>query len=97
MLWIHGGGWTSGSPTQSNGACLATFNDVVVVCISYRLNADGFAFGNHGLWDQLEALKWVQNNIAAYGGDKGNGCIGQLHNTVLMPSKILLKTEILPI
>ena len=54
MVWIHGGGWTIGGAYEYNGAPLAVYGDVVVVCISYRLAALGFAFGNYGIWDQLE-------------------------------------------
>ena len=72
MVWIHGGGWAFGSPTYENGAVLAGFGDVVVVSISYRLHILGFLFGNWGLFDQLEALRWVQNNVGEYGGDKNN-------------------------
>ena len=54
MVWIHGGAWTIGGAYEYNGAQLAAFGDVVVVAISYRLNALGFVGGNWGLWDQLE-------------------------------------------
>ena len=60
MVWIHGGGWCTGSAFMYNGSALAIFGDVVVVSITYRLNLLGFGFGNFGLFDQLEALKWVQ-------------------------------------
>lgn len=83
MLWIHGGAFLlgSGSQTLYNGHNLAE-KDVVVVTINYRLNTLGFmahpmlseespngVSGNYGLLDQIAALQWVQNNIAAFGGD----------------------------
>jgi para-nitrobenzyl esterase len=83
MVWIHGGsqtfGW-SGSPLY-NGAALAA-RGVVVVTVNYRLGVLGYlatrelsaesphgASGNYGLLDQIEALRWVRDNIAAFGGD----------------------------
>lgn len=86
MVWIHGGGFTSGSGAEPvyDGAVLAKRGDTVVVTINYRLGAFGFLYlgdvagpdyaesGNLGLLDQVAALKWVRDNIAAFGGDPGN-------------------------
>jgi len=83
MVWIHGGAFVSGSGSVPwyNGARLAVGGDVVVVTIIYRLGAWGFlhlehllgdAFagsGNNGILDQVAALEWVRDNIAAFGGD----------------------------
>ena len=83
MVWIHGGAFAIGSGSQSiyDGRALARRGDVVVVTIHYRLGALGFLdlaarFGeeaaessNLGLRDQLAALAWVRENIAAFGGD----------------------------
>lgn len=83
MVWIHGGGYTEGASCQGlyDGAALAR-RGVVVVTINYRLGPFGFwahpalsrespanASGNFGLMDQIEALRWVQKNVAAFGGD----------------------------
>jgi para-nitrobenzyl esterase len=77
MVWIHGGGFVGGSGTlpETDGAALAR-RDVVVVSFNYRLGRFGFFAhpalgmdGNWGLMDQIAALKWVQSNIAAFGGD----------------------------
>jgi len=78
MVWIHGGAFTNGSgavPTY-DGRNFAR-DGVVCVSINYRLGIDGFlALGdgntNRGLLDQVAALEWVQENIAAFGGDPGN-------------------------
>jgi para-nitrobenzyl esterase len=75
MVWIHGGGYVygwSGDPLF-DGAALAR-DGVVVVTFNYRLCAEGFghfpgAPANRGLLDQVAALRWVQDNIAAFGGD----------------------------
>lgn len=86
MVWIHGGGFVGGSGGSLlyDGTALAK-KGVVVVTINYRLGIFGFfahpelsaesktgTSGNYGLSDQLEALHWVQRNIAAYGGDPDN-------------------------
>jgi para-nitrobenzyl esterase len=82
MVWIHGGGLTGGMSweTLSHGTKLAP-EGVVLVTIAYRLGAFGFlahseltresgrASGNYGLFDAVAALKWVQANIAQFGGD----------------------------
>src|ERR1700720_803623 len=83
MVWIHGGGNNGGWGTQGtdNGESLAR-QGVVLVMIEYRVGALGFiadsaltaesphhSSGNYGLLDQIAALRWVQRNIAAFGGD----------------------------
>ena len=80
MFWIHGGGFTggSGSVPWYDGANFAALHDVVVVTINYRLGVFGFNYlpeignGNGGILDQIEALRWVQANIGAFGGDPAN-------------------------
>ena len=79
LVWFHGGSFVIGSSAQRchDGARLAAEQDVVVVNANYRLGALGFldtrAIGgdvaNLGLHDALAALQWVQDNIAAFGGD----------------------------
>jgi para-nitrobenzyl esterase len=82
MVWIHGGAlvFGSGGLALYDGSALAR-RDLVVVTINYRLGALGFfghpALGeggpmNFGLLDQIAALRWVQENIAAFGGDPDN-------------------------
>ncbi|MFT3797417.1 carboxylesterase/lipase family protein [Microbacterium sp.] len=77
LVWIHGGGYFAGSPASPwyDGR---SFNrdGVVTVSISYRLGFDGFGWiedapSNRGVRDWLLALEWVQENIAAFGGDPG--------------------------
>ncbi|HBF78651.1 MAG TPA: carboxylesterase [Streptomyces sp.] len=80
MVWFHGGGFSSGAGIRDwyDGGALAAQGDVVVVAVNYRLGAlgylclDGVSEGNLGLYDQLEALRWVGTHIAGYGGDPGN-------------------------
>jgi para-nitrobenzyl esterase len=86
MVWLHGGGFSAGSSIEQvayDGENLAIYGDVVVVTINHRLNILGYfdmsAFGtqyansgNAGMADIVQALKWVRDNIEAFGGDPGN-------------------------
>ncbi|XP_041505559.1 acylcarnitine hydrolase-like isoform X1 [Microtus oregoni] len=76
MVWIHGGGLSSGLASIYDGSMLAAKEDVVLVTIQYRLGLLGFfstgdehARGNWGYLDQVAALSWVQQNIAHFGGN----------------------------
>ena len=83
IVWIHGGGWTQGDGRGFDGMKLAR-DGVVVVTVNYRLGALGWlahpAFaaspggpaGNYGQMDQQAALRWIQRNIARFGGDPEN-------------------------
>lgn len=86
MVWIHGGGFVGGSGAGAGTAGDAFAKQgVILATINYRLGRLGFfAFpalseehpdepkGNYGFMDQIAALKWIQENIAAFGGDPGN-------------------------
>jgi len=86
MVWIHGGGFNSGSGSSPmyDGRTLSRRGDIVLVTINYRLGPLGFlnlnevtggripSTGNEGLLDQTAALAWVRDNIGAFGGDPGN-------------------------
>ena len=86
LVWIYGGGFTSGGSACPiyDGESFAR-EDVVFVSMNYRVgvfgfyahhqidkNNDGLGSGNFGILDQIEALKWVKNNIANFGGDPNN-------------------------
>jgi para-nitrobenzyl esterase len=84
MVWIHGGGFTGGAGRIYDGAPLAARRNVIVVTINYRLSAFGFlalpsldaespdhSSGDYGLMDQQAAMRWVQDNAFAFGGDPG--------------------------
>jgi para-nitrobenzyl esterase len=87
MVWIHGGGFTRGWSSQPrlDGEAFAR-SGTVLVSLNYRLgrlgvfahpalsaeNADDGRLGNYGLMDQIAALRWVQRNVAAFGGDPNN-------------------------
>ena len=85
MVWIHGGVFTVGESDDYIPTKLVEQGDVIVVTINYRLGALGFLAhpaltaespdhisGNYGIMDQQFALRWVQRNIAAFGGDPDN-------------------------
>ena len=79
MVWIHGGGFTSGAARLYDARRLATKTGAVVVTINYRLGVFGFfgypglpGSGAFGIADQQAALKWVHRNARAFGGDAGN-------------------------
>jgi para-nitrobenzyl esterase len=86
MVWIHGGGFQAGAGAEPrhDGEAFARKN-VVLVTVNYRLGVFGFfahpeltresgrgASGNYGMLDQVAALQWVKDNVAAFGGDPGN-------------------------
>ena len=71
MLWIHGGGFAEGDIIFYDGSLLATEGNVIVVAAAYRLGVLGFLSsnsgdltGNYGMMDQIEAMRWVNKNIA---------------------------------
>uniref|UniRef100_A0A9L0SFQ0 Carboxylic ester hydrolase n=1 Tax=Equus caballus TaxID=9796 RepID=A0A9L0SFQ0_HORSE len=79
MVWIHGGGLMVGGASTYDGLALSAHENVVVVTIQYRLGIWGFLStgdehspGNWGHLDQVAALRWVQENIANFGGDPGS-------------------------
>ena len=86
MVWLHGGGWFSGSSVELlayDGENLSAFGDVVVVSLNHRLNVLGYLdlseYGpeyensaNVGLADMVAALQWIHDNIANFGGDPDN-------------------------
>lgn len=77
LVFLHGGGFSSGAGSLGwyDGAEFAALGDVVVVTVNYRLGVFGYlrlpgvSDGNLGLLDQIAALTWVRENIAAFGGD----------------------------
>jgi len=86
MVWLHGGGFTSGSGSYTiyNGANMARQHDVVTLSINHRLNSFGFLYlteiggaqfanaSNAGILDVVTALEWVRDNIEKFGGDPKN-------------------------
>lgn len=86
MVWLHGGGFQTGSSIEQrvyDGANLSRKGDVVVVSVNHRLNMLGFLdlsaygeeykySGNVGTMDMVAALKWIQTNIEVFGGDPDN-------------------------
>ncbi|PRZ42235.1 para-nitrobenzyl esterase [Antricoccus suffuscus] len=81
-VWIHGGSFMNGSGSIAQYAGTSFARDgVVCVTINYRLGAEGFLYtpgetSNLGLLDQVAALEWVRDNIAAFGGDPAKVTVG---------------------
>jgi para-nitrobenzyl esterase len=80
LMWIHGGAFMAGTGNTYDGGNLSAQGDIVVVTINYRLGVLGFANlgealdmpqipSNLGVRDQIAALEWIRDNIAAFGGD----------------------------
>ncbi|MFI6039168.1 carboxylesterase/lipase family protein [Streptomyces sp. NPDC051315] len=105
LVWFHGGANTQGTGVIYGGGSMATRTGVIVVTVNYRLGALGFlahpalsdvtpgGSGNYARMDQVASLKWVQDNIARFGGDTGNVTIagqsaggGAVCDLMAMPS-----------
>ena len=107
MVWLHGGGYTgaSGSYFLYDGTHLASKHDVVAVTLNHRLNVFGYLHladlggekyadaTNVGMLDIVAALRWVRDNISAFGGDPGNvtifgqsGGAGKVSTLLAMPA-----------
>ncbi|XP_069603391.1 neuroligin-3 isoform X3 [Ranitomeya imitator] len=76
MVYIHGGSYMEGSGNMIDGSVLASYGTVIVITLNYRVGVLGFlstgdqaAKGNYGLLDQIQALRWVSENVAFFGGD----------------------------
>jgi para-nitrobenzyl esterase len=107
MVWIYGGGFVNGgsSPPEYDGSAFAK-DGVLLVSFNYRLGSFGFfahpalsaeqagePLGNYGFMDQIAALKWVQRNVAAFGGDPANVTVfgesaGGMSVNALLPSPL---------
>lgn len=105
LVWIHGGNFSGGSAGEYQPKSLLN-HDIIVVTINYRLGPYGFLCldipavpGNQGLKDQHEALRWIRNNIAAFGGNpykvtvagQGSGSISALLHLYSSKTKLFDK------
>ena len=106
MVWFHGGGFASGSGSYTiySGQELARKHDVVAISVNHRLNIFGYLYlahfggkwataSNVGMLDNVRALEWIKENIAAFGGDPGNvtifgqsGGAGKVSTLMAMPA-----------
>ncbi|CDQ73861.1 unnamed protein product [Oncorhynchus mykiss] len=78
MVYIHGGSYMEGTGNMIDGSVLASYGNVIVITLNYRVGVLGFlstgdqaAKGNYGLLDQIQALRWISKNIGYFGGDPG--------------------------
>jgi para-nitrobenzyl esterase len=99
MVWIHGGAYRAGASNQPgyDGTPLAS-RGVVLVTFNHRVGVEGYAYldgvpANRALLDQVAALRWVQENIAAFGGDPGRVTVfgesagaGAIASLLVMPA-----------
>ena len=99
VVHIHGGGFIFGEGITYGPEYLLDTNDFVYVTMNYRLGVLGFAStgdgvlpGNIGMKDQVAALKWIQQNIVAFGGDPNSVTItgmsagaGSVHSHLISP------------
>ncbi len=79
LVWVHGGGMTGGSGIGQNGHSFSHNDSIITITINYRLGVFGFLYmgdvpgyqsaGNNALLDCIMALKWIRENIKAFGGD----------------------------
>ncbi|XP_055744111.1 neuroligin-3a isoform X2 [Salvelinus fontinalis] len=76
MVYIHGGSYMEGTGNMIDGSILASYGNVIVITLNYRVGVLGFlstgdqaAKGNYGLLDQIQALRWISENIGYFGGD----------------------------
>ncbi|XP_055783959.1 neuroligin-3-like isoform X1 [Salvelinus fontinalis] len=76
MVYIHGGSYMEGTGNMIDGSVLASYGNVIVITLNYRVGVLGFlstgdqaAKGNYGLLDQIQALRWISENIGYFGGD----------------------------
>ncbi|XP_014262336.1 neuroligin-1-like isoform X2 [Cimex lectularius] len=98
IMFIHGESfsWNSGNPYD--GTILASYGDVIVVTINFRLGIFGFLkqtfnvgeIGNLGLLDQIAALKWIQDNIEAFGGDPNSVTLLGHHTGAIAANYLML-------
>jgi para-nitrobenzyl esterase len=106
MVWFHGGGFASGSGSYTiySGQELARKHDVVAISVNHRLNIMGYLYlanvggkwasaSNAGMLDNVRALEWIKENIAAFGGDPNNvtifgqsGGAGKVSTLMAMPA-----------
>ncbi|KAL4219875.1 Neuroligin-2 [Mactra antiquata] len=108
-VWIHGGGFLSGSGSDFDGSFFSFYGNVIVVTINYRLGPYGFlstedenAPGNYAFWDQHVAVRWVHENIEYFGGDKNRvtifgesaGAISVCHQGLIPQNKGLFQRTI---
>ncbi len=85
-VFVHGGGLVNGSSNQADGSKFVRETNAIVVTLNYRLGVFGFLAlpslekvpgdGNYGLMDQQAALRWVQRNIIAFGGNPSKVTLG---------------------
>lgn len=98
MVWLPGEGFDFADARQFNGAYLASIGNVIVITVQYRVGAFGFLNGNAGIWDQIMALKWIQQNALNFGGNNEAVTVfgrftGSMSISILLTSPEIIKSE----
>ncbi|XP_067000224.2 fatty acyl-CoA hydrolase precursor, medium chain [Anabrus simplex] len=101
MVWLPGEGFSFADASQFDGSNLAALGDVIVVTVNYRVGVFGFlstgnktAPGNQGVWDVLEALRWVRTNAEAFGGDPARVTLFGRFSGSMIVSLLLTSPEV---
>ena len=103
MVWLPGEGFDFADARQFNGAYLAALGQVIVVTVQYRVGVFGFLKGNNAaIWDQIAALRWINENAAALGGSADSVTLfgrftGSMSISVLLSSPVTLQMEEKPL
>ncbi|RXN23761.1 neuroligin-3 isoform X2 [Labeo rohita] len=109
MVYIHGGSYMEGTGNMIDGSVLASYGNVIVITLNFRVGVLGFlstgdqaAKGNYGLLDQIQALRWISENIGYFGGDSnritvfgsgiGASCVSLL--TLSHHSEVLIMVQL---
>lgn len=95
MVWLPGEGYDFADARQFDGTYLASIGKVIVVTVQYRVGIFGFLKNNAGLWDQLAALKWINQNIANFGGNPDDVTVfgrfsGSMSISILLSSQHII-------
>lgn len=99
MVWLPGEGFDFADARQFNGAYLASMGNAVVITVQYRVGAFGFLKNNAGLWDQVMALQWIQDNVRNFGGDPKTVTVfgrftGSMSISILLSSPVVINSEV---
>ncbi|KAF7493068.1 Carboxylesterase 4A [Sarcoptes scabiei] len=97
MVWLPGEGFDFADARQFSGAYLASIGKVIVVTVQYRVGVFGFLKDNAGLWDQLEALRWINENIEQFNGDPNDVTLfgrftGSMSISILLSSPEIIQS-----
>lgn len=99
MVWLPGEGFDFADARQFNGAYLASMGNVIVITVQYRVGVFGFLKDNAGLWDQLAALQWINENANSFGGNPNDVTLfgrftGSMSISILLSSPEVINSPV---